>query len=193
MPLESILKRMLVTHKSDAPLSSYLDFIRTSVASGVTSVQLREKTLSRDALLHFGEALRDLLTSLHIPLIINDHVDIALALQADGIHLGQQDMYPCQAREILGDAVIIGWSVDTEAQLEIANTLPIDYIGIGAIFPTQHKSDITTIWGLDGLARAARISKHPIVAIGGIEMHNIPDVLAAGADGIAGIGLFHHT
>ena len=186
-----MLKRMLVTHKLHHPLLPYLDFIRTSIASGVTSVQLREKTLSRDELLAFGQALQDILIPLHIPLIINDHVDIALALQADGVHLGQQDMHPSEARKILGDKVLIGWSVDTEAQLHIANTLPIDYVGIGAIFPTKHKSDITTIWGLDGLARAAHISKHPIVAIGGIEMHNIPDILAAGADGIAGIGLFH--
>ncbi len=182
---------ILVTHKGSSFTSAYLERIALCIKGGVTSVQLREKSLSRAELLHFGRSLKNLLDSNNIPLIVNDHVDLCLQLDAAGVHLGQSDEEPLEARAKLGPQKIIGLSVNTMAQIEEANTLPLDYIGVGAIFHTQNKSDVETIWGLEGLKKASIMSSHPIVAIGGVTPSNALSVLQAGAKGIAAIGAFH--
>jgi thiamine-phosphate pyrophosphorylase len=183
----------LVTHKGSAPEKPYLEFIQTCVKAGVTCVQLREKNLSSEALLHFGRSLKNLLDAYSVPLIINDDVDLCVKLDAAGVHLGQSDAPIQKARAILGDRKIIGLSVNTLEQVQASSQQPIDYIGVGAIFPTHHKPNVETFWGLDGLKKVKTIAKNPIIAIGGIDHHNALSVMNAGASGIAAIGAFHHA
>ena len=186
-------KLMLVTNKNDQALDKYLNFIAACIKSGVTSVQLREKNLSLDALLEFGRKLQSVLKTFSIPLIVNDRVDIAYELDADGVHLGQSDGCVLEARQKLGKDKIIGLTIEHKEQIEVSNKLPINYIGVSSIFPTGSKEDIVTVWECKGLKQVAQISKFPVVAIGGIDETNVSDVIKAGADGIAAIGAFHTT
>ncbi len=182
---------ILVTHKGDQPLDAYLKWIDVCVQSGISAVQLREKNLSDQALYQFGQALKATLDLTNTPLIINDNVDLCLKLDAAGVHLGQSDGDPIQAKDRLGADKIIGLSVDTMDQLQKANMLELDYIGVGAIFPTQSKPDVKTIWGLDGLKQAVLNSLHRVIAIGGIHQNNALAVLQTGVSGIAAIRAFH--
>ena len=128
-----------------------------------------------------------------IPLIINDRVDVALAVDADGVHLGQSDMPADIARRLIGEDKILGLSVENEKQLEAAQSLPVDYLGLSAIFPTPTKTNTVYAWGLDGLAKASKYSQLPLVAIGGINESNIRSVVEAGADGIALVSAICHA
>ena len=182
---------MLITNRQNKPMVDYLKFIKSCATAGITSVQLREKGQSRDDLLMFGQQLKRILAPLNIPLIINDDLELALELDADGVHLGQTDGDPIWARKKLGPSKLIGVSIDSEENLIRANTLPIDYVGIGAIFLTTNKKNINTLWGTEGLQRLALGTHHPIVGIGGINENNAADVLSSGAQGIAIIGALH--
>jgi thiamine-phosphate pyrophosphorylase len=184
-------KLTLVTHKNETPLSDYLNFIQICARAGITCVQLREKNLSYDALVTLGKQLQSILKPLSIPLIINDNLELAIELDAEGVHLGQSDGNPVRAREKLGVNKLIGVSIDNLADLQQANQLPIDYVGIGAIFPSRSKTNVTTIWGIAGLRQLSRCSKHPLIAIGGIDEKNTAEVMLAGASGIAAIECFH--
>lgn len=156
------------------------------IKGGVTIVQLREKTLSplefyREA----TEAIRVARES-GLKIIINDRVDIALALKADGVHVGQDDLPPKVARELLGPDAIIGFSTHNIQQAIIATRIPIDYIAIGPIFSTVTKESPEPTVGLDGLTRVRQaVTGIPLVAIGGITSKNSQDVLDAGADAVA--------
>ena len=183
---------MLITQLSHVHLSEYLNFISHCSQAGITAVQLREKDLSYSDLLYFGRCLKSVLDPLHIPLIVNDDIQLCLELNA-GVHLGQQDGDIVAARRQLGPDKIIGLTINTLSQLEQANELPIDYVGIGAIFPTKNKLNVETIWEISGLKQAVTRSRHPVVAIGGIDDKNVSNVMAAGAAGIAAIGAFHNT
>lgn len=183
----------LVTNKGNAPTEPYLQFIKACVKAGVTCVQLREKSLSHKELFQFGFSLKCLLDKSEIPLIINDDVDLCIKLDASGVHLGQSDTEIRKARSILGLNKIIGLSVNTIQQVQNSNKQPIDYIGVGAIFPTNNKPDIETIWGLDGLKKTSLIASHPIMTIGGIDENNALSVINGGASGIAAIGAFHNA
>ncbi len=184
---------ILITQKNDLPLGPYLKFIETCAVSGITAVQLREKNLSYAENLALGRELKKILHPHKIPLIVNDHLDLALALDAEGVHLGQNDGDPVQARNLLGHKKIIGVSIDHLENLTLANNLPLDYVGDGAIFPTQNKPNVTTHWSIHGLKQLATQSQHPIVAVGGINESNAAEVIEAGAQGIAAINLFHQT
>lgn len=181
----------LVTYKNDTPLDQYLDFIQLCAQSGITALQLREKNMSFDEQVSFANHLKTILTPLNIPLIVNDNVSLALEINADGVHLGQTDGCPLDARKRLGMGKIIGVSINSLKDLETSNQYPIDYVGVGAIFPTRSKSDVTTIWEIEGLKKIAAIAKHPIIAIGGIDEFNTADVIGAGAQGVAIIGAIH--
>jgi thiamine-phosphate pyrophosphorylase len=188
---EDFWQLVLVTNKGHLPVKNYLELVELCVKAGITSVQLREKSLPNEDLLHFGKSLKNLLDSSNIPLIINDSIDLCRELDASGIHLGQSDGDPVKTRKILGPDKIIGLSVNTMAQVENSNSLPLDYIGLGAIFSTKNKPDIETIWGLDNLKKASLIASHPIVAIGGIDERNALSAISSGAKGLAAIGVFH--
>lgn len=161
---------------------SHVDQVRLLAEGGATLVQLREKM--RPALDFFVQAKAAAESGL--TLIINDRVDVALAVNAAGVHLGQDDLPPDAARKLLGDKAIIGYSTHNVAQARAAATLPVDYIAIGPIFQTATKAKPDPEVGLDGL-RAVRdaIGDVPLVAIGGITPANAAAVIDAGADSVA--------
>jgi thiamine-phosphate pyrophosphorylase len=156
---------------------------------GAGLIQLREK--HREAREFFAEAEAALRVARGegVRLIINDRVDIALALGADGVHLGQDDLPPEAARHLLGERAVIGFSTHNVEQAVAAASLPIDYLAIGPIFTTSSKENPDPVVGLDGLRRVRQaIPGLPLVAIGGITPENALETLAAGADSLAVIG-----
>ena len=169
---------------TDVQLSGlpHADQVRLLSHGGVTLVQLREKQMPA---LQFYEQARSALRS-EVQLIINDRVDVALAVRAHGVHLGQDDMPPEAARRLLGDEAVIGYSTHSVEQAKKAVTLPIDYIAIGPIFTTSSKTNPSPTLGLEGL-RSVReaVGNVQLVAIGGISRSNAREVIEAGADSVA--------
>lgn len=156
---------------------------------GARVIQLREKHLDAGEFFAEAEAASRVAREHGVRLIINDRVDIALALGADGVHLGQDDLPPAAARSILGERAVIGFSTHNIEQAREAAALPIDYLAIGPIFPTKSKDNPDPTVGLDGLRRVRdAVPRLPLVAIGGITLENSADTLAAGADSVAVIG-----
>lgn len=161
------------------------DVVAEAIQGGVDAVQLREKNASTQEIIDIGKKLQVLLHKHNIPLIINDRVDIAMALNADGVHLGQRDM-PCHlARKLLGNKKIIGISVSNSEQAHEAQQWDVNYLGVGPVFATSTKLDTSPVIGTEGLRQIRSISKHPIVAVGGINVASARSVLTAGANGIA--------
>jgi thiamine-phosphate pyrophosphorylase len=155
-------------------------------AGGATLIQLREKYLSAREFYGDAEAALRVAHSRGARLIINDRVDIALALHADGVHLGQDDLSPSVARQLLGEVALIGLSTHNVEQAHAAANMPVDYIAIGPIFSTATKADPDPVVGLDGLRRVREvIGGLPLVAIGGITAQNASQVISAGADAVA--------
>jgi len=175
---------------TDARLSglSHAEQVTRLRAGGARFIQLREKHLSPREFYDAAEAALDAARERGVRLIINDRADIALALGADGVHLGQDDLDPSAARRLLGERFIIGYSTHSVAQAIEAARQPIDYIAIGPIFDTRTKENPDAIVGLDGLRRvkeAVEARGIPLVAIGGITHDTARSVLDAGADSIA--------
>ena len=179
------LKLYLVT---DRPLSLGRDIewvVTEAVKGGATIVQLREKEIDTRTFIELAGRLKAALKPLGVPLIINDRVDVALAVDADGVHIGQSDMPYAIARRLLGPDKIIGLSVENLDEVAEANGLDVDYIAVSPVYGTPTKTDTAEPFGLGGLRRAVALSRHPVVAIGGMNERTAPDVFAAGADGIA--------
>ncbi|MCL6432090.1 MAG: thiamine phosphate synthase [Anaerolineae bacterium] len=161
------------------------EVVLAAVRGGVGIVQLREKDAPTRFFVEEAQHIKRLLQPYGVPLIINDRVDVALAVEADGVHIGQQDMpYPL-ARKLLGKRAIIGLSVETVEQVLEAEAYDVDYLGVSPIFPTPTKTDTLGAWGLAGLATVRRLSRHRLVAIGGLNATNAESVIRAGADCIA--------
>lgn len=167
-------------------LNRPLDYVvEEAVKGGVTVVQLREKDCSSGTFFDLAVQLKKVLAPFHIPLIINDRLDIALACDAEGLHIGQSDLpYPV-VRRLLGNDKIIGLSVENLEDALAANAWDVDYIGISPVFSTSTKTDTAPVLGLEGVREITRISRHPSVGIGGIHLGNAASILQAGADGIA--------
>ncbi|SBW01966.1 thiamine phosphate synthase [uncultured Dysgonomonas sp.] len=159
--------------------------VEEAVRGGVTMVQLREKDASTLDFYNLAMRLKSILKSYNVPLIINDRLDIALACDAEGLHVGQSDMPYAVARKLLGKDKIIGLSVESIQDAIDANNLDVDYIGISPVFGTQTKTDTAPALGLEGIREITRISGHPSVGIGGINLTNAQDIIQAGADGIS--------
>ncbi len=159
--------------------------VNKAIWGGITHVQLREKKASTPEILQVGKMLKKILEPKNIPLIINDRIDIALALDADGVHLGQSDRSYCEAGHLLGPKKIIGLTVENSFQVKKANKYFLDYVGIGPIFKTLSKLDAPSPMGLSQLKNLCSLSQHPVIAIGGINTRNASSILAAGAAGIA--------
>lgn len=174
----------LVTDRELSLNRSLIEVVTKAVEGGATIVQLREKDCSSLTFYQEAKALKKLLDVSGIPLIINDRVDIALAVGA-GLHIGQSDLPYEVARRLMGDEAIIGLSVETYEDALKANALDVDYIGLSPVFDTQTKRDIHTPLLLEGVSKIAAISKHPMVGIGGIHLDNVDQVILAGADGVA--------
>ncbi|MDL2231287.1 thiamine phosphate synthase [Porphyromonadaceae bacterium OttesenSCG-928-L07] len=159
--------------------------VEEAIKGGVTMVQLREKVCSGRAFYETAVRLKQITQSYGIPLIINDRLDIALASDADGLHIGQNDIPYHIARQYLGKDKIIGLSVENIADTLEANKLDIDYIGISPVFGTPTKTDTNTPLGLEGVKAISEISRHPSVGIGGINISNAHEIIQAGANGIS--------
>lgn len=159
------------------------------IAGGAQIVQLREKHLNPREFFEAAKAAVAVARQHQVPLIINDRADIALLVEADGVHLGQDDLPPAAAREFLGPDAIIGFSTHNLEQAKRAAGMPIDYLAIGPIFTTTSKEKPDPVVGLTGLMEVRRVVPHlPLVAIGGITTATTSEVLAAGADSVAVIG-----
>lgn len=159
--------------------------VAQAVAGGVTLVQLRDPDAKGRTLVETARALGTLLRPLGIPLIINDRVDVALAADADGVHLGQDDIDPAAARAQLGPERILGLSVGTPGELAASDLSSVDYVGVGPIRATGTKADAGGAIGLDGLREMRRRIALPLVAIGGLTATEARAVIQAGADGLA--------
>jgi thiamine-phosphate pyrophosphorylase len=162
-----------------------LKIVEESAGGGASLVQLRAKHLDTRPMVDLAKALVEVLKPFGVPLILNDRADVALAAGAAGLHVGQKDLRVEDARRILGHGAIIGLSVETMAEVEEANGLQVDYIAASPVFNTPTKTDTAPAWGLDGLTEVARISKHPVVAIGGINLSNAKQLANAGAASLA--------
>lgn len=167
------------------------DVVRAAVAGGVTTVQVRDKTAARRELLELTRAVQAALAERpDVALWVNDAVDVALLAGADGVHLGQDDLPPAEVRALLGPDRLLGFSVSSAAELDVARALPagtVDVVGIGPVWTTPTKPDAGSALGPDGvraLAAEARAAGFTTVAIGGIDAGRAAEVAATGVDGI---------
>jgi len=161
------------------------DVVLQAVQGGAGYVQLREKGLSTRGFVEEAIRIKKLLAPYHVPLIINDRIDVALASGADGVHIGQEDMPYDIVRRLMGPQAIIGLSVETWEDVEASEKLDVNYIGVSPVFATPTKTDTKEPWGLAGMKKIKAYSRHPLVAIGGINESNAAAVVRAGADGLA--------
>jgi thiamine-phosphate pyrophosphorylase len=172
----------------DPDLCSNLGMVETAraaVAGGATIVQLRDKQAGTSAMIETGRALKQALSATGALLIVNDDVEAAIAIGADGLHIGQDDMDAPTARTLIGPDMILGLSVETEGLAAAVDPALVDYAGIGPVFATPTKPDHKQPIGFDGLARLIKTCRVPAVAIGGLKAAHVRDVFSAGADGLA--------
>lgn len=159
--------------------------VEDAILGGVTIVQVREKDVSTREFYNVAKEVKEVTDHYKVPIIINDRLDIAQAIDAHGVHLGQKDMQLNIARRILGKDKIIGISVGNVKEALEAENNGADYLGIGTIFPTGSKKDVDAIIGIDGLSKIKNNISIPSVAIGGINKANFKDVLNTGIEGIS--------
>lgn len=174
----------LVTDDGCLQGRALIDCVREALKGGVTLVQYRAKTASSAEMYAEALQLKALCDSFNVPLIINDRLDIAMAVGAAGVHLGQDDLPCAAARKILGEDYIIGVSAHNPAEAKAALQSGADYLGCGAVFGTATKADVKKL-GTDGLAAICKAKGLPVVGIGGVTADNYREVRAAGADGAA--------
>jgi thiamine-phosphate pyrophosphorylase len=159
--------------------------IAAALAGGATAIQLRAKDSSTLAMVEEGRALRRLTREAGALLLVNDRVDVAFAVEADGVHLGQDDLPVATARAILGPDALVGGSAGNPVELARALAAGVDYLGVGPLYATGSKADAGPAIGPTGLATLRAATDLPLVGIGGIDAANAGPVLAAGADGVA--------
>ena len=181
-PLKGLYLVLDPTVRPDRPLP---DLLREAAAHGVRLFQYRDKQATmRDAYAK-ALALRQAATDAGALLIVNDRCDLAMAVNADGVHLGQDDLPISYARRLMGPGKIIGLSTHNAAQVREAVTAQPDYVGFGPIFSTSTKADHDPVVGLEGLRAARALTSLPMFAIGGITAESLGEIMAAGADGVA--------
>jgi thiamine-phosphate pyrophosphorylase len=161
------------------------EIVYGALIGGVTMVQLREKTCPTGEFIKIAETIHSICKSFQAPLMINDRVDVAFAVDAEGVHIGQSDMPYKTARSILGAGKIIGLSVESVQDALDAEEFDVDYLGVSPVFFTPTKTDVRRALGLEGLAQIKSFSHHLLVAVGGVNASNAEQVIRAGADGIA--------
>lgn len=172
----------------DPGLCRRMSMVETAVAAvkgGAGVIQLRDKTASTAQLVHTGRALRSALAGSAAHLIVNDNIEAALAIDADGLHIGQGDLPVRAAREALGPGKLLGLSVESPQQAAVVNPALVDYVGVSPVFATSTKPDHASPVGLAGLGLIAAASPVPCVAIGGLTAQNVAAVMGHGAAGIA--------
>lgn len=181
--MKESLKLYLVTEES-VPLEQLLTIVEEAIKGGVTCVQLREKTNSGKLFFEKAIKLKELTSQYKVPLYINDRVDIALAVNADGIHVGQEDLPLAEIKRIVPHTMLVGVSAGTVEEAKAAQKDGADYIGVGAVFPTKSKDNAKLL--PDGeLERIVDAVSIPIVAIGGIKLENIAEIRDTGIAGVA--------
>lgn len=160
------------------------EVVKESLEGGVTFVQLREKKLDEEHFLEEAKDLKELCREYHVPFVINDNVEIAIEMDADGVHVGQSDMEAGDVRAKLGPDKMIGVSAQTVEQAVMAEQNGADYLGVGAVFPTGSKADALEV-SHDTLKAICKAVKIPVIAIGGISKENILELSGSGVCGIA--------
>lgn len=178
----------LVTQETLSPDRKTREIVEAAIAGGVDVVQVREKDAGAREQLKIARDLRSLTQDADVPLIVNDRVDVAKAADADGVHLGDDDLPVAEAREQLGEEAIVGRSVSTVAGAREAEAAGADYLGVGAVFATDSKDDLQDEEydiGLEPIEAIDEAVDVPMVAIGGITRDNASEVVRAGADGVA--------
>ncbi len=183
MPIDYTL--YLVTDRDVLKGRDILEAVENSIKGGVTLVQLREKNISSLDFYNLALKTKEITKYYNVPLIINDRLDIALAVDADGLHIGQQDLPIQIARKLLGNKKILGYSVGNVEEAIHGEQSGADYLGVGPIFPTGSKSDAAEPIGVLQLKSIREIVSIPIVGIGGIGLSNIDELKASGIDGIS--------
>ena len=158
--------------------------VEQALKGGADIVQYRAKKKNGKQMLEEAVALKKLCKRYNVPLIVNDRVDIAIISGANGVHVGQDDIPSQYVRSLIGEGKILGLSTKTLAQVEEANYLPVDYIGFGSVFETSTKED-ATLAGIENLKKAVKLSIQPVVAIGGISIENIAEVIKTGCKHVA--------
>lgn len=167
-------------------ITGMVETTKIAVANGVTAVQLRsEHEFSGKNWYYAALALKEVLSDTRVPLFINDHVDIALAIDADGVHIGQSDLPVDVTRKLIGNDKWLGFSVANRQQLNEVPWQLVDYIGIGPIYPTTTKQDAAPAIGMPQLIQLVTLKQRPAVAIGGINANNATPILQSGIEGIA--------
>lgn len=173
-----------VTDRSWLKGESLYDQVEKALKGGATFIQLREKELNEEAFYQEAVELKQLCRSYQVPFVINDNVEIAKKMDADGVHVGQSDMAACDVRKILGEDKILGVSAQTVEQALLAEQMGADYLGVGAVFPTGTKTDAVEVEAetLKAICEAVKI---PVIAIGGIKADNLAELSGSGICGIA--------
>lgn len=184
--LPDALSVYLVMDLSPYEGRSALETAKAALDGGITMLQLREKKAPLRQVVEQGRAIREACRSYGVPFLVNDRVDVALLLEADGVHVGQDDLPGLDARQLLGKDAIIGVSAGTMEEAEWAVSQQADYLGVGAVYRTLTKGDAGSPIGTDLFGRLkARWPDLPLVGIGGIQADNAAPVIQAGADGVA--------
>ena len=164
---------------------SHMEITRLAIAGGADTIQYRQKSGSTREMIEIARNMKQLCSEAGVTFIVNDRLDVAIAAEADGVHLGQDDFPIPMARELLGEGRIIGGSAATLDEARKCLSEGADYVGFGPVYPTSSKDDAGPVSGIDILKQVVEIIPLPIIAIGGVGAENIPDVMRAGAHGIA--------
>ncbi len=175
----------VITARVQRPRRGHVEVARAALEGGATMIQLREKDLPTRPLLGLATEICSLCREHGAAFVVNDRVDIALVVEADGVHVGMDDMPIAAARRLLGKDALIGASVDNPTDAAEAQAAGASYLGVGPIFPTGSKADAGRAIGMEPLAQIKRAVAIPVLAIGGLTCDNVGSVIRAGADGIA--------
>ena len=180
-----MLRLYLVTDPELCSQHGLLETVRDAVRGGVTAVQLRDKTATTSALVKMGRDIATGLADTGVPLIVNDNVEAAIAIGADGLHVGQGDMKVDEARRLIGPDMLLGLSCETVEDARMTDPAVVDYIGVSPVFATPTKTDHSLAVGIEGLRAIAAATPVPAVAIGGLKSHHFEAIFENGADGVA--------
>ncbi|MBE8723080.1 thiamine phosphate synthase [Sphingobacterium pedocola] len=175
----------LVISERDCTKKHWLTVAEEAILGGVDIIQLREKDCSRHELLQKARELKRLTDRYQIPLIINDAVDIAIEIQAWGVHVGRSDMPPSEIISTYGQHLSVGWSIELMSQMRSEELQHVQHLGISPIFSTATKKDTISTWGITGIRELRNLSPKPFIAIGGMQLANAKKAFDAGANSIA--------
>jgi thiamine-phosphate diphosphorylase len=184
MPKQADFSLYLITNRQGMGMEQFETTLEETLLGGVTIVQLREKMISDTEYIMLAKKIKPMLVKYNVPLIINDNPYVAKEAGADGVHLGQKDHDVEQARQLLGQQAIIGLSIEKTNQAKHIDKLPIDYAAISPIFNTDTKKDISTPLGIENAKMIRKMVKKDLLAIGGINISNVAEVLSTGIDGV---------